>query len=72
METRTGLEQYAYVGRDNFMLADSGTVKQFRGDLAFPCCVCLNNDRDDRDWPCMECDRNVNANARHTPCQRKG
>ena len=46
------------VKRDMFQYR---TPVKFGSDLCFPCCVCLNNDRDVDTSPCNICDHNVNA-----------
>ena len=51
------LKDYA-VSRDNFV-AENATF----GGFSFPCVACIHRSRRDNEYPCRECDHNVNAVA---------
>ena len=52
------IEDYT-VANDYFEpLTEAGSV-YFNGDFAFPCCVCIHNDKTETQHPCDKCGHNV-------------
>ena len=57
-ENQMAIEDYA-VADDHFEpLTEAGSV-YFNGDFAFPCCVCIHNDKQETQHPCDKCGHNV-------------
>jgi hypothetical protein len=47
--------------RDMFQLSEDKHGVKFLSTLAFPCCCCIHNAKEQNDDPCYRCTHNANA-----------